>query len=191
MTSIPCLKFTLSLLPRGVIALFLALASVCAHSQIQFGPAQENPSNGEVRIRDLNPMNLTFVEQQRSSANKLARTTLGRQLHQNKGDLRVIQTVIDRGHLKGADKETLQAFGAAMGDIFVSAHKNLNWKVYEDELGASHAVCLDDTQHCIFPMTIISRRVEAGLTPNVSKIFNDVLHTFKPHFPKLPYSREQ
>ena len=179
---------------RILLALTAGAVLLCysftVSAQIQFGPAA-TPKKGEVLVRELNSLNENFLNKQRQTAEDLVRFKLGRQLHQNQGDLKVMQSAIDRGHLDDADKETLQAFGAAMGDVFVSAHKNLNWKVYEDDLGASHAVCLDQTKHCIFPMTLISRRMEKGLKPNTTKIFNEILATFKPYFPKLPYSREQ
>lgn len=175
----------------SLLTLILSSFSLSAQAQIQFGPSLTPEQESKVLIRDLNPANEDFLNRQRQVANELVRFKLGRQLHQKQIDLSVIQTAIDRGHLEDESKETLQAFGAAMGDIFANSHKNLHWKVYEDQLGASHAVCLDETEHCIFPMTILSRRIEAGLKPDVSKIFNDVLATFKPYFPKLPYSREQ
>jgi len=174
-----------------ITCMLLLCWGATAHAQLQFGPNLSKPKKGEVLIRDLNSLNEGFLDKQREVANNLVRFKLGRQLHKQQADLKVIQKAIDRGYLADESKETLQAFGAAMGDVFANAHKNLNWKVYEDELGASHAVCLDETVQCIFPMTILSRRIEAGLEPNVSKIFNDILGTFKPYFPKLPYSRDQ
>jgi hypothetical protein len=174
-----------------LVAVFTLASAPATLAQIEFGPNLNQPPKVEPLIRDLNPLNLKFIEKQRQVADDLVRFELGRRLYQRQEDLRVIQRAIDKGHLDNESKETLQAFGAAMGDVFVAYHKNLNWKVYEDELGASHAVCLDGTQHCIFPMTILSRRMEAGLKPDVAKIFDDILITFKPYFPKLPYSREQ
>ena len=126
-------------------------------AQIEFGPSTVPDSKSKVLVRELNSLNQGYLDKQRKAADEFVRFKLGRQLHQEHADLRVIQTAIDRGYLSNESKETLQAFGAAMGDIFVNAHANLNWKVYEDNLGASHAVCLDGTEHCIFPMTILSR----------------------------------
>lgn len=173
--------------------LFIALIAIAhasaAVSQITFGPSQESDS-GEGTVRELNWMNNNFLDKQRQLADSTIRRAVGRQLHQSRADLRQIQRAIDDGALADADKETLQALGAALGDIFVKQHKKFNWRVYEDELGMSHAVCIDDTTHCLFPMTMLSRRMEAGLSPDVSKVFNTNLELLKSHLPYLPYSRD-
>ena len=178
-----------SFISSALILLQFAAFSQTAQSQITFGPqAEEN--RGEAKIRELSWLNHNFLDKQRKLADSTIRESVGRQLHQNKGDLRLIQRAIDKGALANADKQTLQALGAALGDIFTNEHKKINWRVYEDELGASHAVCLDDSQHCLFPMTMLSRRLEAGLEPDVSVIFNKNLSALKRHLPYVPYSRD-
>lgn len=174
---------------------FLALSSltllsiVQAHAQITFGPSQnEEASRGE--IRELNWMNHNFLDKQRRLADSEIRKAAGRQLHKDRGDLRALQKAIDSGAFKEADKQTLQALGVALGDVFANAHPKLNWRVYEDKLGASHAVCLEDSEECLFPMTMISRRIEGGVTPDVNRIFNTNLEAIKSHMPYVPYSRD-
>ncbi|WP_158224628.1 DUF3806 domain-containing protein [Agaribacterium haliotis] len=161
-----------------------------AQAQITFGPQLEAPSD-KPQIRDLNFMNEQFLERQRSLADDLVRAKLGRQLRKTRNDLYLIQQMINRGHLADADTQTLQAFGAAMGDVYAHENRSLHWQVYEDELGASHAVCVDNSEHCIFPMTLLSRRMEAGLNPDPVKIYDTVLASIKPYMPRLPYSRDQ
>jgi hypothetical protein len=160
-----------------------------AHAQITFGP-QPQQETGEVTIRDLNWMNNNYLDKQRTTADQLTRSHLGRQLRQSRSDIALLQKLIDKNVVEADDKQTLQALGAALGDIIENEHSKLNWKVYEDDLGASHAVCLDNSEHCVFPMTMISRRVEAGFQPDVQHIFDRVLTSLKPYFPRLPYSRD-
>ncbi len=176
-------------LRRRLITGALIFISPFAVAQITFGPAQER-DGGQVEIRDLNWMNNNFLDQARQRAEYLLRQKYGAQFHQDRGDLSQLQRLIDSDALEDADKQTLQSLGAVLGDVFVSEHKDLNWKVYEDNQGASHAVCLDNTEHCIFPMTMLSRRLEAGLEPNVTSVFENALASIKPYFPKLPYTRE-
>lgn len=167
----------------------LWLAAPHSLAQITFGP-QAEADLVEHSIRDLSWMNFNFLDKQRKTADTIARGSVGRQFHKGRADLRVLQRVIDSGTLEGADKLTLQSMGAILGDVFVSAHKKLNWKVYEDDLGATHAVCIDDTSECVFPMTMISRRMEGGVTPNVQVIFDNTMATLKPHMPHVPYARD-
>ncbi|WP_370978394.1 DUF3806 domain-containing protein [Agaribacterium sp. ZY112] len=177
-------------LAKHCSVLALCFCSIASQAQITFGPQYEE-KKAEAETRELNLMNHQFLDRQRAVADDLLRSKLGRQLHQTRNDLYLIQRMIDRGYLEGADKGTLQAFGAAIGDVYAHENKHLDWRVYEDELGASHAVCVDDTQHCIFPMTLLSRRMQVGVRPDVVKIYGNVLESIKPHIPRLPYSRDQ
>ena len=169
------------------IALMFAALPVQA---IVLGP-QAQAEGPEPVVRELNFMNYQFLDKQRKIADDLLRAKLGRQFTQTRSDMALIQRMIDRGYLDDADITTRQAFGVVLGDVFVDRHKNLNWQVFEDELGASHAVCVDDSSHCIFPITMISRRMEAGLTPNISHLFDMNFAAIQPFLPKLPYTREQ
>ena len=170
------------------ILIALLFISTKSLAQITFGPQQE-ADEGPATIRELNWMNHNYLDKQRRLADSSIRKAIGRQLNQDKGDIRLIQRAIDKGAFSDADKQSLQALGAALGDVFANEHKDFNWRVYEDKLGASHAVCLDDTQHCVFPMTMISRRMEANLQPDISLIFNTNLQTLKSQLPYVPYSR--
>lgn len=170
-----------------IIAVFIM---PLANAQITFGPTQEQRQS-KVIIRDLNWMNENFLEKQRSLADQLTRNHFGRQLRGDRSDLAVLQRLVSSGALKDADKQTLQAIGASLGDIFSAEHRQLNWKVYEDDKGPSHAVCLEATEHCIFPITMISRRMEAGLTPSINDIFEKNMAAIKAYIPRLPYSRTQ
>lgn len=185
------MMFLLNLVRRSrcLLALSVLLSAPYLHAQITFGPIQEEES-GVSEIRELNWMNHNYLDKQRQLADTTMRQATGRQLHQNRGDLRRIQRAIDSGALDNANKQTLQALGAALGDIFANEHKKFDWRVYEDDAAASHAVCLIGTEHCLFPMTMISRRMEAGLKPDVTKIFNTNLDSLKKQLPYLPYSRD-
>ncbi len=184
-------------MPRRLakLRIFALSAFICGgaaaptQAQFIFGPGtpQEETS---AEIRDLNWMNNTFLDKQRLHADQLIRSNFGRQLRQNRADLALIQRVIDEEIVDLDDEESLQALGTALGDVFAREHRKLNWKVYEDELAASHAVCLDDSQHCLFPITMLSRRVKVGLKPNVEQVFEASLSSIKPYFPHVPYSRD-
>lgn len=175
---------------KSLFAILLAVGfSARAQAQITFGPSQP-ASSSDSEIRELNWMNHTYLDKQRRLIDGEIRKAVGRQLNQGRNDIRLIQRAIDKGAFQSADKQTLQALGVALGDVFAAEHKKLNWRVYEDELGASHAICLEDTSECLFPMTMLSRRMEAGLTPDVSRIFNTNLESIKRFMPYVPYSRD-
>ena len=140
------------------------------------------------KITDLNWLNQNFLDQQRKRVDDMSRTHFGQQIRRNKSDLRTLQRLIDSGAVKGSDKIELQALGVVLGDVFVAETKGLQWRVYEDELGKSHAVCLEGTKNCLFPITMLSRRLEAGVAPEVNDVYQKGLMDMSPFLPKKPYS---
>lgn len=139
-------------------------------------------------IRPLNWLNSSYLEKQRRTIDNLARREIGRQTHGNKSDIATLQRIVNRSLIEADNKEHLQALGVVLGDIYVDEYRFLLWMVYEDEQGPSHAVCLKDTEHCLFPVTMLSRRLAVGLKPQVIDIYNKGLNLMKPHFPHIPFS---
>ena len=140
------------------------------------------------RVRDINWMNSTYLEKQRRRVDNLARSDVGRQLHGNMSDIATLQRIVDRELIANDSKEMLQALGVVLGDIYVAENKELQWMVYEDAQGPSHAVCIIDTKHCIFAVTMLSRRMAVGVKPNVQETYTKGLNLIKPFFEKLPFS---
>ena len=146
------------------------------------------------KVRDLNWLNQNYLNKQRERANSLARENFGMRIktaqnNENTMDnIRIIQRLISEDKLKSASKEELQSLGVVLGDIYVDQVKALEWKVYEDELGNSHAVCVKNTKHCLFPVTMISRRIEGGLKPDMDAVYEKGLDFMWDYLPKLPFS---
>lgn len=170
------------------------LLSLSAHSQsfnIGLSKPQEKAEEKDVIIRDMNLNNENFLRGQRGIAGDVSRSKLGRQFHGNREDLKVLQEIVNRDLIKLDDEQTLQSLGVIIGDVYVAERKDLNWKVYEDELGASFVVCLAETEHCLFPVTMLSRRMKVGLKPNVEDVFEKGLDHLRPYFPFVPYSGQE
>lgn len=140
------------------------------------------------RVRDINWMNSTYLEKQRRRIDNLARSDVGRQVHGNISDIATLQRIVDRELIPSDSKEMLQALGVVLGDVYVAENKNLHWMVYEDAQGPSHAICIKDTKHCIFAITMLSRRIAVGVKPNVQETYTKGLNLIKPFFEKLPFS---
>lgn len=139
------------------------------------------------KIEPLSWLNHNFLDKQRGLIDQLTRTNFGQQLKSNKTDLALLQRLIDAKVIPRDDKESLQALGVVFGDVFAAERNELAWQIYEDELARSHAVCVTNTKHCLFPITMLSRRIEAGISPTVDQIFNKGLAELKPFLPKRPY----
>ena len=146
------------------------------------------------KVEELNWLNYNFLNKQRKRADDLTREHYGKRIRTveyNENTLEniaLLQRLVNDKVIEADDKLTLQSLGVVMGDIYVDQVKSLEWKVYEDDLGKSHAVCVANTKHCIFPMTMLSRRMQVGLQPDVQVVYQKGLDAVWDYLPKLPFS---
>ncbi len=146
-----------------------------------------NAENPYPKILELNWLNEQFLIKQRNRIEEVVRQNFGQSLKIGAGNLALLQRIIDQEVLEIDDKMSTQALGVVLGDIFTDVDKRLIWQVYEDELGKSHAVCVVDTKHCVFPVTMLSRRIEVGAPTDVRKIYQKNLTALQNVLPKRPY----
>lgn len=150
--------------------LILSLLSVgTAHSQTGFSLEKEPV------IRDLNWLNNNFLSQQRERYINLFTSRFGKRPTKSRRDLFFLQQLVDKKVLRKEDTLELQSLGVLLGDIILKEQPRLSWMVYEDDLGKSHALCALKNKYCLFPITMLSRRIERGVTPDVSAIYDNAL----------------
>ena len=138
-------------------------------------------------IGKLSFLDNQYMEQQRSSLDDLARIELGSQFNGTKErDLALLQSLLDRKAVRADQKKELQAMGVVMGDL-LAKELHLHWVIYEDALGRSRALRYRESDNYLFPITMISRRVEAGNTSRVSDIYQRAVDLIKPQLPALPF----
>jgi hypothetical protein len=138
------------------------------------------------RIEELTWMDRNHLAKQREVIDGLARFEFGRPVRGNKSDLRLLQRFVDERLIPRSDIQELQALGAVLGEVYVQEY-DLVWRSYEDEKGRSHAVCVENSNNCLFPITMLSRRIVAGLIPDVEKIYNNGIEIITPYLPKRPF----
>lgn len=139
-------------------------------------------------IKELGWMDKNRMDQEVASVNELGQTKLGTPLRQNLGDLNTLQRIIDTDLVAMDDYEVQQAMGVVLGNLMLADFPNtFEWKIYEDDVGRSRALCVRKTNDCLFPTTMLSRRMEVGSKPDVKKIYNDAILLMEKHLPKLPY----
>jgi len=157
-----------------ILAILFSLGAVTSQAQ-------------EASISELAWLDRNQMKQQEAKIDELARTRLGTQLRGDKSDLETLQKIIDRELIDRDDRLTLQALGVVLGNVMAREVKQLQWQVYEDDKGRSKALCLKEEKECLFPITMLSRRMEVGLKPNVEKVYRDALSLVEPYLPKAPY----
>ncbi len=140
-------------------------------------------------VEELRWVDNGYLQRQRELVDEIARSEFGQRIRRDKSDIRTINRILEGGLIGVTEKQKLQALGVVIGDVFVT-ELNMQWRVYHDKKGKSRAVCLPDTNHCLFPITMISRRVEAGRAPDATNIYETGVKLMQPYIPKLPYSKD-
>jgi hypothetical protein len=125
-------------------------------------------------VKDLNLGQKFILDSNRQNIKDLMTRRLGIvTIKQDLGDLKQIQEVVDRKIIKNGDVEQWQALGVVFGDVLV-AELDLNWVSYEDELGSSKALRWKKTENYVFPVTMLSKRVQYKEKVDVFALFEQI-----------------
>jgi hypothetical protein len=180
--------------PALALALALALTLNCSVVQAQNSPlnvvSKANPTapKKEPVVTNIGWMDQNRMEQEVTAINELAQTKIGTPIRRDLSDLNTLQRIINEGLIGIKDYESQQALGVVLGNVMLADFPNtFEWKVYEDDLGRSRALCVKSTSECLFPVTMLSRRMEVGSKPDVQKVYNDAIQLMEKYLPKLPY----
>jgi hypothetical protein len=172
---------------RGLVTLTLGLAAVAGLWLYTAGVLTDrspgrplDPGAGRAparstpfapRIQPLTAEDRELLARQRRIADDLGRRHVGSPLSGRAlDDLRILQQIVDRAGLTPDDTFQLQALGVALGDV-LAAQEGLEWVVLDDDLGRSRALRVDDTDQLLFPVTMISKRVERSVPFRVDALY--------------------
>ncbi|MEM1449253.1 MAG: DUF3806 domain-containing protein [Planctomycetota bacterium] len=89
------------------------------------------------------------------------------------GKLGTIRAILDAGVFRPEQTYELQCLGVLLGDAFV-LELGMEWVTVEDEHGRDPAVRVPGTSTLLFPLTMISKRVERGEAVDVFDLFNGI-----------------
>jgi hypothetical protein len=122
-----------------------------------------------------------------SQLTKLGRNHFGHGISGDKTrDLALMQRLLDERLVRNTQTAQLQAMGMVMGN-HLAEELDLHWVIYEDSLGRSRALRYRDSNVFLFPMTLVSRRVEAGNRVNIDTLYDKATENFLDLRPKLPF----
>jgi len=88
--------------------------------------------------------------------------------------LRLLQSILDAGWIEPHETFKFQCLGITLGDAFAQKF-GMEWIMVDDDSGRDPAVRIPGTTIVLFPLTMISKRVERGETVNVLELFNGVV----------------
>jgi hypothetical protein len=93
-------------------------------------------------------------------------------------DLRVLQNLINDAVFRPSQTYELQSMGIVFGHVPARA-TGLKWVMVEDQYGRDPALRWQDTSLVLFPLTMISKRVEAGERPDLQRLFGAIIADVK------------
>ncbi len=136
------------------------------------GATDLDPESGRMRIGSLEYSDERLMSRQRSAVDELARRHVGSPLTGGAlDDLRILQELLDQRVLQPDQTYELQALGVVLGDVMV-AQLGFSWAIVEDELGRSRALRLGTSDELVYPVTMISKRVEADVRFTVRELYD-------------------
>jgi hypothetical protein len=120
--------------------------------------ARETTGPAHTKIISPTAAELARIQEQTAVAERLAKAH-GSELHGTLADLHALQSLVDAKVLSRTQTYELQSLGIALGRVMVN-NSSLVWVTVEDEYGRDPALNVPGTSVLLFPLTMISKRVE-------------------------------
>jgi hypothetical protein len=86
------------------------------------------------------------------------------------GKLRALRAILESNWVEPHETRKLQSLGVAFGDA-IAQRLMMDWVVVEDEYGRDPALNWPGTEIYVYPITMISKRVEDGDIPDIDELF--------------------
>ena len=126
----------------------------------------------EQKIRPLSDEDRARLEARRGEVTRfLSAEDLAGKFQTPAGKLGTIRAILAGGVFKPEDSYQLQSLGVVLGDVFVQ-DMGFTWVMVEDEYGRDPALRYEDSDILLYPLTMISKRVEQGQTVDVFDLYN-------------------
>jgi hypothetical protein len=87
------------------------------------------------------------------------------------GKLGLLRALLDHKVFQQNQTYELQCMGIVLGDALVQ-HSGVEWRAVEDQYGRDPCVQIPGSTVVLFPLTMISKRVEKGETIDLFDLFN-------------------
>lgn len=92
------------------------------------------------------------------------------------GKLQLLDVILKSNWIDPSDTLKLQCLGITFGDA-LAQELGLKWVTVEDEYGRDPALILEGTSIISFPLTAISKRIQAGEIVDVRALFRSACET--------------
>lgn len=154
---------------RALLACFACTLALLA---TPYSHAQSLDDEGKITKFENSDEN--YLQKQYELIQDIANSELSERFNGDKAhDLVLLQKLIDSRTIKSDEQLELQAMGVVLGKTLAKEFE-LRWVVFRDSVGRSRALQIDETKRVVFPMTMISRRLEVDARTNVQEIYTKV-----------------
>ena len=129
-------------------------------------------SDANQQTTELTPEDLDRLAKQRAFIEQYLGDDASREKYKAAaGKLGLLRALLNANVFKPHQTWELQSMGVVLGDAFVQ-ELGLRWVVVQDEYGRDPALAVPGKTVLIYPLTMISKRVEAGKVVDVFNLFN-------------------
>ncbi len=127
----------------------------------------------EQKISALTEADLKRLEDQRAVVTRYLDEVSLRKFETAPGKLGTLRALLKAEVFSPDQTYELQSMGIVLGDVFVQ-DMGFHWVMVEDEYGRDPAIKFQETSVILFPLTMISKRIEQGETVDVFDLYNGV-----------------
>ena len=127
----------------------------------------------EQRVTHLEPDDLANLERARSWVRDHFKPEAQHKYEHVPEKLRLLQAILDAGWIEPRETAKLQSLGITLGDA-LAQELSMEWVMVEDEQGRDPALRFPGTTVLLFPLTMISKRIEDGESVDVANLFAKV-----------------
>ncbi len=89
------------------------------------------------------------------------------------GKLGLLRAILEARLFTASHTYELQCLGVVLGDVFVQAC-GWQWRIVEDDLGRDPCIKVAGSSVVLYPLTMISKRVEHGHAVDVFALFDEI-----------------
>jgi hypothetical protein len=89
------------------------------------------------------------------------------------GKLGILHALLEAKVFKLSQKYELQCMGIVLGDVFIE-NMGFHWVMVQDQNGRDPAIQYKQTSVILYPLTMISKRLERGETVDIFLLYNGI-----------------
>src|SRR5262249_19452992 len=130
----------------------------------------------EQKIEPLAPDDVAHMEKQREWVRGHHEPDARHQYDTVQGKLRLLDAILRSNWIAPTETWKLQSLGITFGDA-LAQQVGLSWVAVDDERGRDPALRYGNTSLVVFPLTMISKRVERGDAVDIYELFEGICQT--------------